>query len=422
MKFTRRQITGGMIAVPLLSLAGGCSTSNDNDVTIWAMGNEAASLPKLLRDVSVISTQQKIVVQTLPWSAAHEKLLTGYAGGSLPTIGQIGNSWLAEMVAIGAILPVPGSTQAILADQFHAVLETNRIAGQIWAAPWYVDTRLQFYRSDIFNKAGYAAPPLEWGAWKAALHKIKQSAPSGSYAALLPLNEFEQLLTIALSSGARMLRDRNSRGAFAEPEFIDALTFYKSLFDEKLAPTVTATQVSNIWNEFAKGQFSVFISGPWTVGDLRKRLPVSLQNAWGTAPNPGPNGIGSAAPGGSSLVVFSNGEDTAAAWNIIEGLLAPTAQTEFHKLTGNLPARRSVWTTAGLAHDPIIAPFSTQLERATALPKVPEWERIVTEMQVVAEQMVRGTLSVKAAAQEINARADRLLEKRRWMLNRGLAL
>ena len=43
-------------------------------------------------------------------------------------------------------------------------------------------------------------------------------------------------------------------------------------------------------------------------------------------------------------------------------------------------------------------------------------------MQVVAERMVRGQYSVDEAAREIDRRADRLLEKRRWMLDTGRAL
>ena len=43
-------------------------------------------------------------------------------------------------------------------------------------------------------------------------------------------------------------------------------------------------------------------------------------------------------------------------------------------------------------------------------------------VQIVAERMVRGEYSVDAAAAEIDRRADRLLEKRRWMLGKGLAL
>jgi multiple sugar transport system substrate-binding protein len=43
-------------------------------------------------------------------------------------------------------------------------------------------------------------------------------------------------------------------------------------------------------------------------------------------------------------------------------------------------------------------------------------------MQIVAERMVRGSYTPHAAAAEIDRRADRLLKKRRWMLERGRAL
>jgi len=421
-QLTRRQMTGALAALPLLPMLGGCGARGGDGLTVWAMGNEAAHLPALLDTLKLPASMPKISVQPLPWTAAHEKLLTGFAGGSLPAIGQIGNSWIAELAAIGAIAPVPASAEHLLTDQFPAVVDTNRIAGKTWAVPWYVDTRLQFYRKDLFARAGYAAPPLVWDEWKAALHKVKALAGSGNYAVLLPVNEFEQLLTIALSAGARLLRDNGARGAFSDPEFKAALAFYKSLFDEKLAPVASATQISNIWDEFAKGFFSIFTSGPWTIGDMKSRLAPAMQDKWGTAPNPGPQDIGSAAPGGSSLVVFAGAERSDAAWDIVSRLLAPSAQLTFQKLTGDLPARRSVWAEAGLASDPIVAPFATQLERATALPKVPEWERIVTEMQIVAERMVRGEFTVDAAAAEIDRRADRLLEKRRWMLSKGQAL
>lgn len=418
MQLTRRQVTASIAALPLVT---GCGARDRDGLTIWAMGNEAASLPQLLERIGRPAGAPPVTVQPLPWTAAHEKLLTGYAGGSLPQIAQLGNSWIAEFAAIGALAPVPDSVAAMLTDQFPAVVDTNRIGGRMLAVPWYVDTRLQFYRKDLFARAGYAAPPLVWTEWKRALHRVKALSGGDSFAALLPLNEFEQLLTIALSAGARLLRDDGARGAFSDPEFQAALAFYKSLFDERLAPVAAATQISNLWNEFARGFFAIFTSGPWTIGDLKSRLPVAMQDKWGTAPNPGPRGIGSAAPGGSSLAVFTGSGDTDAAWDLVARLLTPAAQLEFQRLTGDLPARRSVWDEAGLSADPVVAPFATQLERATALPKVPEWERIVTEMQVVAERMVRGEYTVAAAVREIDRRADRLLEKRRWMLERGKA-
>ena len=39
-------------------------------------------------------------------------------------------------------------------------------------------------------------------------------------------------------------------------------------------------------------------------------------------------------------------------------------------------------------------------------------------MRLVAERTVHGELSVDEAAAELNARTDRILEKRRWLLAR----
>jgi multiple sugar transport system substrate-binding protein len=155
---------------------------------------------------------------------------------------------------------------------------------------------------------------------------------------------------------------------------------------------------------------------------MKSRLPAEFQTRWMTSGMPGPNRPGASAPGGSSLVVFKNARDPDAAWRLVQYLSQPAVQAEFQLLTGDLPAKREAWAAPALASDPHVLTLRNQLGRAQAVPKVPEWERIVTEMQIVAERMVRGEFTVDAAAAEIDLRADRLLEKRRWMLERGRAL
>jgi multiple sugar transport system substrate-binding protein len=93
-------------------------------------------------------------------------------------------------------------------------------------------------------------------------------------------------------------------------------------------------------------------------------------------------------------------------------------QRRFHALTGDLPPRRATWRDAALDGDVHARAFREQLERVKPAPKVPEWERITNEMRLVAERAVRGRLSIEEAAAELNARADRILEKRRWLLAR----
>ena len=415
MRMTRRALVGGMAALPFV--AGGCSRRAAGGLDMWAMGAEAENLPALLAALPG-GAPNSLRIQPLPWSAAHEKLLTGFAGGSLPDLGQVGNSWISELTAIGAIQPVPAAMQSLVDGQFAGVVDTNRIDGRLMALPWYVDTRLQFYRKDLFAAAGYAAPPVQWDEWKRALHAVKRRQGGEGYAILLPINEYEHLTQMALSAGAGFLDPTGTRGAFRDPKFRQALGFYKSLYDEKLAPLASAAQISNVWNEFARGYFAVYPSGPWTIGDMKSRLPAELQSSWATAPFPGPNGPGRSTPGGSSLVVYASARDPGAAWGLVARLMTPAAQVKLQQLTGNLPPSRAVWDRAGLTADPITAAFANQLDRTAALPKVPEWERISSEMQTVAELFVRGRMSLDAAVTDMDRRADRLLEKRRWMMAR----
>lgn len=421
MKVTRRRACALALAAPA-ALAGCGRAEAAGTLRFWAMGNEAAHVPALLPAFQAAHPGVRIQLQALPWTAAHEKLLTGFAGDALPDMAQIGNTWLSELAALGAIQPLPADADAALAaDQFPAVLDTNRIGGRLMAVPWYVDTRLQFVRTDLVARAGYDALPTDWAGWKAALHAVKRVSGDGNFAILLPINEFEQLLTFALQQPEPLLRDDGTRGNFRSAGFKAALAFYKSLFDEGLAPLASSTQISNVWNEFQRGFFTVYLSGPWTVGDLKTRAGAGFAGKWGTAAMPGPDGPGASAPGGSSLVVFKGTRDPAAAWALVRHLSDAGVQASFNRIAGDLPARPSAWASAGLDGDPLMAPFGRQLARARAVPKVPEWERIVSEMQLVAEQCVRGHLTIDAAAAEIDARADRLLEKRRWMVARGRA-
>ena len=420
---TRRETIAMMAAAAGTGLTGGCSLrGTPGELRFWAMGDEGGKVPQLMPTFEAANPGLKVVVQPLPWTAAHEKLLTAYVGGSLPDVSQVGNTWIAELAAIGALAAVPAAQSGLLTDQFAAVLDTNRVGGTVYGVPWYVDTRVQFFRRDLFAKLGLVEPPSKWADWKVALHGIKRIAGPGNYAILLPLNEFEQLLTFGLQQDEPLLRDHESRGNFESAGFKAALAFYKSLFDEGLAPVATSSQISNIWNEFAKGFYSVFVSGPWTIGDLKSRLPVSFQSSWATSVMPGPNGPGASAPGGASLVVPKTARDPAASWRLIDYLTRPAVQSRFQQIAGSLPSRRSAWAAPALARDANVQTLARQLDIARPLPKVPEWERIATELQIVAEAMVRGQHTVDAAAAEMNRRTDRLLAKRRWMLERGRAL
>jgi multiple sugar transport system substrate-binding protein len=135
---------------------------------------------------------------------------------------------------------------------------------------------------------------------------------------------------------------------------------------------------------------------------------------------PGPDGpeSGVSLAGGSSLVLFRGSRHPEAAWRLIEFLLRPEQQVRFYHLTGDLPAHREAWNDTALAGDARIRSFGTQLQRAVPTPKVPEWELITARLQEKVEMAVRGAMPPDSALAALDREVDRILEKRRWLLER----
>ncbi len=87
-------------------LAFGTNGSGENDILeikFWAMGREGEIVPELLKGFERENPGVRVMVQQVPWTAAHEKLLTAFAGGTLPDVAQMGNTWIAEFAALDAI-------------------------------------------------------------------------------------------------------------------------------------------------------------------------------------------------------------------------------------------------------------------------------------------------------------------------------
>lgn len=420
----RRRWGALLCAAALACALAACARHDSEPVTLhfWAMGREGEVVRELLAGFERTHPNIRVDVQQLPWSDAQQKLLTAFAGDVMPDLCQMGVTWMSQFAALGSLTPLEGyaaRSQAVpAADYFPGIWDANRAGAALYGVPWYVDTRAVFYRKDLLAQAGFNKPPVDWAEWTRMLAALKRRSPA-NYGVLLPLNEFESLLALSLQQDAPLLRNGGRYGNFRSPEFRRTLQFYADMFSNGWAPKMTATQIANVWDEFGKGFFSFYPSGPWQIGEFKRRLPPEKQDEWMTAPLPGPHGPGASIAGGSSLVIFRQSKHKDEAWQVIEYLSQPAVQRRFYELTGDLPPRRSTWHLAGLAHDKYAAAFLDQFERAKPPPKVPEWERIGTEMRLVTEALVAGQLTLDQAVTELDARADRILEKRRWMLDHG---
>ena len=400
----------------------GCAQHDGTTLKFWTFGSEGEVVGGMLAEFERAHPGVRVEVQQIPLTATHEKLLTAFAGDALPDLCQLGNTWVPEFAALGALEPlqpyVDASKVVRADDYFPGIWDTNVVAGALYGVPWYVDTRLLFYRKDLLAAAGVASPPRTWEEWAHAMAAIKALRGGERYAIFLPLNEFEPLLNLAIQQSEPLLRDGDTRGNFESAGFRRAFAFYVEAFRRGWAPPMSNTQISNVWDEFGHGLFAFYISGPWNIGEFKRRLPPSLAGAWGTLALPGVDASGGGAAGGASFAIFRSSRHKQLSWELAEFLSAVPQQQRFYVLTGDLPARRSAWQLAGLAEEPYSQAFREQLEHVKPTPKVPEWERIANEMQLMAERVVRGGVPVDQALHDLDAAVDAILAKRRALLAR----
>jgi multiple sugar transport system substrate-binding protein len=394
----------------------------------WAFGREGEVVEALVPDFERAHPGIRVRVQQIPFTAAHEKLLTSVVGRATPDIAQLGNTWVPELVALRALVPLDSllarSRAIARSDYFDGIWDTNVIDGTTWGVPWYVDTRVIFYRSDILASAGFPAPPRTWREWREAMTRVRARAGGHRYGILLPINEWAQPVILGLAKGAPLLRDDDTYGDFSEPRFRAAFAFYTGLFRDSLAAPVSNVQVANLYQSFGNGEFAMFISGPWDVGECLRRLPPSLQGRWTTAPMPAPDPADTTTPGislagGSSLVVFQGSPHPDSAWAFIEYLSGPAQQARFYALSGDLPPRRSAWEDSALRTNTYVRAFRRQLQYVRATPKIPEWDEITTLLADQAEAAVRGGVPPDSALAVLDREVGQALDKRRWMRSRA---
>lgn len=400
-------------ALPGCARVGG----DDDGLMWWAIGPEGEYAPVLL-DAVAGAAGVKATSQALPWTAAHEKLLTAFAGDSLPDVMMVKNDWLPELTTIGALAPVPTAGD-LLGGHFPSALAAATVNGRAVAVPWVVEAWVQFYRTDLLARAGYGAPPTRWDEWLGMARDLKRRWPE-RHVTLHLLDWPEPLFTLAAQQPDPLLRDRMARGNFSSAGFRAVLARYKLIFDEGFSPAVQGADYGDTLVALRRGQLPILPSNAETVGDLQRRIAWFPPALWNVAETPGPDGPAAGIANGYSLAVGHRSRNPAEAWRLVAALCGEKGQLLLRRIMSDLPSRMAVWTAPELADDSKAAVFARAAQRSVAPPAIPEWERITVEVQLVAEQMVRGLYGVDQAAAEMDRRVDGILAKRRWLLDRGL--
>ncbi|MEP6562714.1 MAG: extracellular solute-binding protein, partial [Nakamurella sp.] len=203
-------------------------------LNIWAQADEGEGLPAFAKEFEAANPGVTVNVTAIPWDAAHNKYQTAIAGGTTPDIAQMGTTWMGDFS--DAFVPTPGSIDT--ASFFPSSVKSTNVGGTAYGVPWYVDTRVIYYRKDLLAKAGYSTFPTNWNDFK-TMAKDMQTKAGATWGITLPAggkaDDFQSMMWIPLSGGAELMNSDQSKWTLDTPEFVDSMTYFQSFFTDGIS-------------------------------------------------------------------------------------------------------------------------------------------------------------------------------------------
>ncbi|MGY4721576.1 extracellular solute-binding protein [Naumannella cuiyingiana] len=370
-------------------------------VTMWAMGAEGEALPELVKDFEAQNPGVKVEITAVPWDAAHNKFQTAIAAGTTPDMAMIGTTWMPDFADALATVPADIDSSGF----FPSSVASNKIGDRVVGVPWYADTRVLYYRTDLAEKAGWTSPPKNWAELK-TMAKDLQTKAGADWGFAMPAGSFDSYqasLWIPWSNGAELTA--GDKWTLDTPEMVEAFGYQQEFFTEKISDPNVDPATGAREAAFVDGRTPMLVEGPALAGQLAEIGGADFTSKYATAVVPTGKSSTSFA-GGSNLSVFADAENPDASWRLISYLSQPEVQAKWYQLTGDLPAAQAAWELPELSGNDKLTAFGDQLQSAKVPPATATWVQVAAAGDAALEKMARGEQDAATALKELQAQAD----------------
>jgi len=371
-------------------------------VTMWAMGAEGEALPAFVKTFEEANPGVKVDVTPVPWDAAYSKFQTAIAGGNTPDIAMVGSTWMADFGDAFQTVPTDVSTDGA----FPGALASTKLGDRAAGVPWYVDTRVLYYRTDLAAEAGWKSAPSTWDELKQMASDMKTKA-GAEYGIRFPggNDSFQGTLWMPWSNGAQL--EDGSTWTLDTPQMTQAYQYYQGFFADGIANPAADRSAGAEVADFVSGATPMLIDGPFLIGQLEKLGGAGFSSKFATAVLPKKESSVSFS-GGSNLVVFKDSQNAATAWRLAQWLTQPDTQSSWYAATGDLPAVQQAWRSDALSSQATLAAFGTQLETAQSVPATTTWVQVSAAGDAMLEKIRLGQITPADGLRDLQKTADSL--------------
>ncbi|MED4128667.1 extracellular solute-binding protein [Shouchella miscanthi] len=400
-----------LCALPLLLSMGlvGCSNGEEDGVTldVWAIGWEAEQLVNegYIQQFEQQHPNVKVNLQAIPWGNIYDNLLTAVASGSGPDVVQMGTSYMADFASTGSFLSLDEYVEDypnLDPDHFFdGAVDSSIYNGELVAVPWYVETRVLFYRTDLLADVGFPEGPDTWEELYEA-SKALYDRGDGLYAMTLPENDDTLPYIFAWQNGVEF--ETADKGVdFSDPAFVEAVTYYTRFFKEDLAPLGLGLDPMQ---SFVDGIQPMFFEPPFRYQQLIDNYPEFEE--WDTKLMPSKENNTSVI-GGSNMAIFEWTEHPDEAVAFLSYLSDRQTQIDYFKDVRVLPPRVDAWEDPALQEDERLYTYYEQLQQSRAQPQVLNWNRINDEWKRSEQRITRADYTIEEEINDFRSRIEPMI-------------
>ena len=405
-----RPATAACAALGVLALgAAGCgssgpaaSSSKTVTLTFWNAYNETDAEASTMAKVVIPQFEKenpgiKVNSVVYPYAELLQKYLAASAAGDPPDLLRSDIAWVPELASQGLAMKVSGLSwfTPIASASLSGPLQTTEYNGASYALPLDTNTQALFWNKADFAAAGISGPPTTIAQMYADAAKLTNKAKS-QYGlgvdgtdiwnvAPYIWSQGGSLTNSAFSSAAGYLNDSATAGAIQQ---LVSLHKAGDIGTDFLGGTGAVSGEQG----FPKGQYAMYIDGPWAVPTYEALSPVP---AYGIAAFPTGSAGSFSTVGGEDLVISKGGHNVTAAEKFAQFLDSPFAQLAMAKI-GQMSAL-STTAAAEVKATPYYSVFAQQLTTAKVRPVTQNYSKLDADFTSALQQILAGKQTVQGA-------------------------
>ncbi|WP_435106072.1 sugar ABC transporter substrate-binding protein [Nocardiopsis synnemataformans] len=397
--------------------SGGGGASGSDGLLVWIMQGTNPDETGFFEAANAAFTEEtgiEVDVEFVPWQDAQNKISTAIAGGTMPDVAELGNTFTPGFADAGALHDLSG--YGVDTSQYiPGLMEMGQLGEGVYGVPWYASIRSVVYRSDVFEEHGLEVPE-NWEDLRETALALSE-AEEDMIAFPVPGDAQYSVMPWIWGGGGEIAVEQSDGTWVSEIDSEEARAGVAFFTDLALEDGTSTTGAVN-WNEIAvmeavaDEEAAMAILGSANPKAILEANP-DLEGRLGSFTLPGQDGgYMPSFAGGSLLSVFEGTGQEEAAWQYVQHLTGEEFAMRWAEETGFFPGVVDRVDTFSSSADPILEPFAVQLNEASrGVPVTPAWTQVEAEKVLVGMQqdILNGEATVEEATENAANEIERIL-------------